>query len=106
MSDRPPKKFLAFTSKYPEVAKAYSELGDAVHNAGPLDERTRALVKCAVSGASRLEGGFHAHVRKARQVGITKEEIQHVVLLTLPTVGFPHMMMLMSWVDDVFDKED
>lgn len=77
-------------------------MGEAVHNAGPLDEKTRALIKCAISGAARLEGGFHAHVRKAKQQGITKEEIQHTVMLTLPTLGFPHMMALMSWIDDVY----
>jgi alkylhydroperoxidase/carboxymuconolactone decarboxylase family protein YurZ len=106
MSDRPPKKFLEFTNKYPAIAKSYSDLGEAVHHAGPLDEKTRALVKCAISGATRLEGGFHAHVRKAQRLGILKEEIQHVVLLSLPTVGFPHMMMLMSWVDDVYEKKE
>ncbi len=106
MKDRPPKKFIEFTEKYPDIAKAYYQLGEAVHAAGPLDERTRALVKCAVSGASKLEGGFHAHVRKAKRLGLSKEEIQHVAMLTLPTVGFPHMMMLMSWIDDVFEKKD
>ncbi|RMF31512.1 MAG: carboxymuconolactone decarboxylase family protein [Bacteroidetes bacterium] len=105
MKDKPPKRFQQFTEKYPEIAKAYFELGEAVHKAGPLDDRTRALVKIAISGASRQEGGFHAHVRKARMLGISKEEIQHVVLLSLPTLGFPTMMMLLSWVDDVFDKD-
>ncbi|MBI5916022.1 MAG: carboxymuconolactone decarboxylase family protein [Bacteroidetes bacterium] len=102
MTDQPPKHFVAFTKKYPAVAKAYYQLGEAVHDAGPLDEKTRALIKCAISGAARLEGGFHSHVRKAQRLGIKKEEIQHAVMLTLPTLGFPHMMTLMSWIDDVY----
>ncbi|RMD75982.1 MAG: carboxymuconolactone decarboxylase family protein [Bacteroidetes bacterium] len=106
MKDQPPKRFVRFTKDFPEVARAYSALGDAVHAAGPLDERTRALIKCAISGAARLEGGFHAHVRKARRLGISKEEVQHVALLAMPTVGFPHAMTLLSWIDDVYDKED
>ena len=105
MQDKPPKRFTKFSEDHPAVAKAYSALGDAVHHAGPLDEKSRALVKIAISGASRQEGGFHAHVRKARLLGISKEEMQHVVLLTLPTLGFPTMMMLLSWIDDVFDKK-
>ncbi|MAT54014.1 MAG: carboxymuconolactone decarboxylase family protein [Bacteroidetes bacterium] len=105
MKDKPPKRFQQFTKDYPEIAKAYFEIGEAVHKAGPLDDKTRALVKIAISGASRQEGGFHAHVRKARRQGISKEEIQHVALLTLPTLGFPSMMMLLSWIDDVFDKD-
>ncbi len=105
MKDKPPKRFQAFTKDHPEIAKAYSNLGEAVHNAGPLDDKTRALVKIAISGASRQEGGFHAHVRKARLLGISKEEIQHVALLALPTLGFPSMMMLLSWIDDVFHRD-
>ena len=105
MKDQIPKRFVDFTKKYPAIAKAYYQMGEAVHEAGPLDEKTRALVKCAISGAARLEGGFHSHVRKARDLGISKEEIQHVVLLSLPTIGFPAMMTLMSWVDDVFGKD-
>jgi alkylhydroperoxidase/carboxymuconolactone decarboxylase family protein YurZ len=105
MSDQPPKHFTRFGKNYPEVAKAYAELGDAVHNAGPLDEKTRALIKIAISGGSKTQGAFHAHVRKARRLGISYEEIKHVALLSTPTIGFPNMMALMSWIDDVEQKE-
>ncbi|RMG81780.1 MAG: carboxymuconolactone decarboxylase family protein [Bacteroidetes bacterium] len=105
MKDKPPKRFRKFSKDHPAIAKAYFELGEAVHQAGPLDDKTRALVKIAISGASRQEGGFHAHVRKARLLGLSKEEIQHVALLALPTLGFPTMMMLLSWIDDVFEKD-
>lgn len=105
MSDQPPKHFTNFNNNYPDVAKAYSELGDAVHQAGPLDEKTRALVKIAISGGSKTQGAFHAHVRKARRMGISFAEIRHVALLSTPTIGFPNMMALMSWIDDVENKE-
>lgn len=105
MSDQPPKHFTRFSKNYPDVAKAYAELGDAVHNAGPLDEKTRALIKIAISGGSKTQGAFHAHVRKARRLGISYEEIKHVALLSTPTIGFPNMMALMSWIDDVEQKE-
>lgn len=105
MSDQPPKHFTKFSNNYPEVAKAYAELGDAVHSAGPLDEKTRALIKIAISGGSKTQGAFHAHVRKARRLGISYEEIKHVALLSTPTIGFPNMMALMSWIEDVENKE-
>ncbi|MEN8249475.1 MAG: carboxymuconolactone decarboxylase family protein [Bacteroidota bacterium] len=105
MSNQPPKHFTKFTEKYPEIAKAYYALGDAVHGAGPLDEKTRAFIKIALSGGAKTQGAFHSHVRKARQLGISFEEIRHVVLIALPTIGFPNMMALMSWIDDVERKE-
>ncbi len=105
MEEQLPTHFMAFTSKYPDIAKAYYDLGEAVHQAGPLDEKTRALVKCALAGAARLEGGFHAQVRKAKQLGISIAEVQHVALLALPTLGFPHTITLLSWINDVYGEE-
>lgn len=98
---KPPKRFQQFTVNHPRVAKAYAELGDAVHAGGPLDEKTRALVKIAVSTGRGLEGAMHSHVHKALGVGVTPEEIRHAVLLSLPTIGLPAMMAALSWVDDV-----
>ena len=100
-----PKRFKKFKEDFPQVASAYEALGDAVHNAGPLDDKTRALVKLGISAGARLEGGFHSHVRKAIDAGVTKEEMVHAVLLALPTIGLPSMMAALSWIDDVFDKE-
>jgi 4-carboxymuconolactone decarboxylase len=101
MKDNPPKHFTKFMQEYPEVGKAYSILGDSVHHAGPLNEKTRSLIKIAISGGAKMQGAFHAHVRKARLVGVSFDEIKHVVMLSLPTLGFPNMMALLSWVEDV-----
>jgi len=98
---RIPKRFRKFTKDYPDVARAYEALGDEVHAAGPLDERTRALVKLGISIGARLEGAVHSHVRKAIGVGATPDELRHVALLSLPTIGLPSMMAALSWVDDV-----
>lgn len=99
-----PKRFIQFSKDFPEVAKAYGELGQAVHNAGPLDEKTRALIKLAISTGARLEGAVHSHTRKAVHAGCTNEELRQVALLSLPTVGLPSMMAALSWIDDIIDK--
>lgn len=100
-----PKRFQQFTEKYPAVAQAYEQLGDAVHGAGPLDEKTRALVKLAISTGARLEGAVHAHARKALAAGVKPEELRHAVMLSLPTIGLPSMMAALSWVDDVIEDK-
>jgi len=99
-----PKKFKKFVEDFPDVAKSYEEMGNAAHKAGPLDEKTRALVKIAISTGARLEGAVHSHVRKAINAGVTKEEMRHAVLLSLPTIGLPSMMAALGWVDDIFDN--
>ena len=100
-----PKRFKKFKEDFPEVASAYESLGNAVHGAGPLDEKTRALIKLGISAGARLEGGFHSHVRKALNAGVTKEEMVHAVLLALPTIGLPSMMAAMTWIDDVVESK-
>ncbi len=101
-----PKRFQKFTEDFPEVANAYEALGTAVHKAGPLDDKTRALIKLAISSGARLEGAVHSHARKALKAGVTKEEMRHAVMLALPTIGLPSMMAALSWIDDILDKEN
>ena len=98
-----PKRYLKFKEDYSDVATAYESMGNAVHNAGPLDEKTRALIKLAISTGARLEGAVHSHVRKAVNAGVSKEEMRQVALLALPTIGFPSMMAALSWIDDILD---
>lgn len=100
-----PKRFERFLKDYPEVAVAYEKLGETVHEAGPLDEKTRVLIKLAISAGAKMEGAVHAQVRKALKLKIKKEEIRHVVLLTIPTLGFPAAMAVLSWIDDILDSK-
>ena len=98
-----PKPYRKFIESNPEIADAYNQLGDVTHKAGPLDDKTRSLIKCALSGGARMQGAFHAHVRKAIKAGASKEELRHIAFLCLPTLGFPHMMTLLTWIDDEFE---
>ncbi|MBL1213880.1 MAG: carboxymuconolactone decarboxylase family protein [Ignavibacteriae bacterium] len=100
-----PKRFIKFTEDYPQVAEAYEKLGDAVHSAGPLDEKTRALIKLAISTGARLEGAAHSHARKALDAECTAEEMRQVALLSLPTIGLPSMMAALSWIDDIIENK-
>ncbi|MCF6270787.1 MAG: carboxymuconolactone decarboxylase family protein [Melioribacteraceae bacterium] len=96
-----PKRYRQFKEDYSAVANAYETMGDAVHQAGPLDGRTRALIKLSISTGARFEGAVHSHTRKAVKAGCTPDEIRHAVMLSLPTIGLPSMMAALSWVDDI-----
>jgi len=100
-----PRRYMKFKEEYPEIAGAYEKLGGAVHTSGPLDEKTRALIKLAMSSAAGLEGAVHSHTRKALEKGISKEEIRQTVLLALPTIGLPKMMAALSWVEDILEQD-
>ena len=100
-----PKRYKKFEQDFPDVLHAYETMGNAVHQAGPLDEKTRALIKVAISTGARLEGAVHSHTRKALAAGATKDELRQIALLSLPTIGFPSMMAALSWVDDIISDE-
>ena len=102
---KPPKFYTDFLKKYPEVGKQYEKMGDAVHQQGPLNERERALVKLAISGSHLFQSAFKSHIRKAIAAGVTRDEIEHVALLMLPTIGFPTMMAMMGIIEDQYLKE-
>src|SRR6266540_1706664 len=99
-----PRTFEKFRGQNPAVAVAYENLGRACADAGPLDARTRELVKLGMAIGGRLEGAVHSHVRRAIEAGATPEEIRHVVALVVPTLGFPTMAMAFTWVEDVLGK--
>ena len=106
MKKRPlPKNTQSFAASYKHVWRAFQELGDQCHSAGPLDDRTRRLVKIAVAAAAQSEGAVHSAVRQAKDAGLSDDEIRHAIVLTLTTVGFPRAMAAMSWADDILKKE-
>jgi 4-carboxymuconolactone decarboxylase len=87
----------ALIDQYPEIYDAYARFGKAVHEqGGPLEERTRWLIKVAVSAALGHPKAQLTHMLKALDAGCTREELQHAILLVAPTAGFPRMMEAME----------
>ncbi len=88
---------------FPDVGQAYEAYGKAVANAGPIDEKTRCMIKLAISIGARIEGGAKSHAHKALLAGVTPEELRHIAILSAPTIGFPNMMAGLSAVDEVIE---
>lgn len=101
-----PSFYERMASDQPDLVRAYEAFGEACRHAGPLDAKTAALVKLAISLGAGLEGASHAHARKALKAGWTKEELLHAAHLCAPTIGFPPMMRARSWVLDVVEAKE
>jgi len=95
-----PQPFQDFNKDFPRVAEAYETLAAAAHDAGPLDERTRRLVKLAIAIGGRLEGAVRSHARQAKDRGVSDAELDHVVLLALTTIGLPSTVAARTWIRD------
>jgi alkylhydroperoxidase/carboxymuconolactone decarboxylase family protein YurZ len=71
------------------------------YSAGPLDRKTAHLIKLGMSIGAFSEGSTHTHVRLAKEAGATDEEIKHVALLALTTLGWPILGAAWSWINDI-----
>lgn len=96
-----PGRYLQFQKRFPAVFQAYESLGAAAAESGPLDGKARAMVKLAIAIGGQMEGAVHSHTRRAIEAGCAPDEIRHVALLSITTIGFPSMMKTLSWVEDV-----
>jgi len=92
--------------RYPQGFQAYDALGAATAEAGPLSDKTCALVKLAIAAGGQMEGAMHSHTRRALEAGCSAEEIYHVALLGTTTLGFPTMIKTFSWMDDVLRQKE
>lgn len=102
--DKLPGAASQIAEHHPDVWKAFEALGEACASAGPIDTRTRHLIKIAIAIAGRSEGATHSHVRRAMADGVPADEIRHVAMLVAPTLGFPQAVAGRTWVEDVLQK--
>jgi alkylhydroperoxidase/carboxymuconolactone decarboxylase family protein YurZ len=100
-----PNIYKEFQQQFPEIAKSYDELALKCHGWGPLNEKTRRLIKLGIAVGLNSEGGVRSHARRALAEGVTADEVRHAVLLAFTTAGFPTMIAAMKWVDKVIQKQ-
>ncbi|HEX2916019.1 MAG TPA: carboxymuconolactone decarboxylase family protein [Chloroflexia bacterium] len=103
MSDLP-RPYQQFMQDYPAVGKAYENLGNVIAEAGPLEDKVRELIRLGMATANRSETAVHSHVHRALEAGATPAEIEHTVLLGITTLGFPNMMMALTWARAAISK--
>jgi alkylhydroperoxidase/carboxymuconolactone decarboxylase family protein YurZ len=103
MNDILPQPLQEFIKKYPDIWQAYENLGEKCHEGGPLDERTRRLVKLGIAIGARLEWAVHSHAKRAVEIGIPDNEILHVAVLAITTIGFPSTIAAITWIEDIIN---
>lgn len=105
MTEYLPDIYVSFRERFGEVAEAQDQVAAAVDAAGPLDERTSRLVKLGIAVGSLSKGSVRSNVRKALAAGATAAEVEHVILLSLTTCGFPAAVAAWGWVQEVLEQE-
>ena len=95
----PPSQYTGFIARFPKLGEAWEAIHEA-GAAGPLDERTRRLVKLAIAIGAQRSGAVHSSVRKARAMGISDAELEQVVALAAGTLGLPSTVATWTWLHD------
>jgi len=95
--------FSRFKEDFPRIYAEHEALGKEIHEkSGPLSEKVRWLIKIVISAASHHFLALETHIMKAREAGVTDEEIKHALLMLIQTTGFPAFMEAYS----VFNKTE
>ena len=98
-----PDVYQHFERVFPHVHSAHQELAKACYEGGPLDKRAARLVKLGIALGAQAEGAVRSHARRALSEGESREEVRHVGLLALTTIGFPHTIAGLSWIEEVIE---
>lgn len=102
-TEKLPKHFQKMMDRYEKVIEAMNGVGDAVRDAGPLEEKTAHLLQLAAAASQRSEGAVHSHTRRAVRSGATPDEIRHALVVLIPTIGYPTVAAALSWADDILE---
>ena len=85
------------------VMEKQQDLGRALREAGPVDEKSSQLIQLGAAAALRAEGSVHSHVKRALKAGAAPEEIYHTIILLTSTIGFPATATALSWARDIIE---
>jgi AhpD family alkylhydroperoxidase len=94
-----PLPYVRFGERHPALWRAYERLGAEAAASGPLEPRTRALVKLAMAAAAHSESAVESHVHRALELGVSPEELLHALRLGVTTIGFPRTMAALTWAE-------
>jgi alkylhydroperoxidase/carboxymuconolactone decarboxylase family protein YurZ len=100
-----PDVLAEFAGQYPQVWAAYNRMGNATAEAGPLDEKTQRLVKLAIAIGAQRQGAVHSHTRRALAAGCTPEELLHVGILAITTIGWPGAFAAICWIKERMKRQ-
>jgi alkylhydroperoxidase/carboxymuconolactone decarboxylase family protein YurZ len=103
MKETLPEHFQSFVRDYPQVWEAHQQLSEACAQAGPLDRKTRELIKVAISGAANQITALQRHAVMAVQAGASEDEIYQTILLLITTVGFPRASAALQWAKSALE---
>lgn len=87
MAKKVTNSFQMFMEETKYTGKAYMDMVMQMSKESALDRKTHELSYISVLAATKMNSGINFHVKSAKELGASKEEIKSAVLVGLPAVG-------------------
>lgn len=100
-----PATFKQFVARFPELSESHSDMAKAADQVGPLDAKTRELIKIGISLGAGLESATKSHVRRAAGHGASTEEMEQAIMLGMTTCGFPKTVAAWWWMQAQLERD-
>jgi alkylhydroperoxidase/carboxymuconolactone decarboxylase family protein YurZ len=92
-----------FQHEAPEVAKAFDGLIDALKSTTGMDAKTKQLVYIGIKSSLGDSTAVFFHVKMAKQLGATRNEIKDAILITLTVCGLKGVSTCLQTAMEVYD---
>jgi len=77
------KKLASYSMLDPKMKRIYFEFYAETYKASTLDRKTKELIAISASLISKCQGCLEGHIRKAKKLGATKEEISETIAIAM-----------------------
>lgn len=89
-----------YAKNSPEMGKAFSDFYSACQEKGALDNKTKELLMAALACVFRCPHCTDEHVKKALEVGASKQEVTEALLIAAVEGAGTQLY----WAKDTFEK--
>jgi len=94
-----------FQQEAPEVAKAFDGLVEALKSTTGLDAKTKQLIYIGIKSSLGDSTAVFFHVKMAKQMGATREEIKDTILITLTVCGLKGVSTCLQTALEAYDND-
>jgi 4-carboxymuconolactone decarboxylase len=96
-----PKFFRELTTKEPEMFNLVMRFEQHIWDDGKLSRKTKKLIAIAIAAALRDQHAVHAQLAGAKNLGVTKGEVEEALRVTFLLSGMPAYVYGKAQLDEV-----
>ncbi len=96
-----PKFFRELTTKEPEMFNLVMRLEQHIWDDGKLSRKTKKLIAIAIAAALRDQHAVRAQLAGAKNLGVTKAEVEEALRVTFLLSGMPAYVYGKAQLDEV-----